>query len=121
MKKCLLIFSILSCFFLFSCTNNIKKEESTTSINTTTKIEDDFLYYTVTFKNYDDSILKIIKVKEGDNAIYDLDTPKKEDDDEFHYEFIGWDIDLTNVNSNLIAKACFKETPKNDWNQVTWF
>lgn len=51
------------------------EKEATTSINTTTKIEDDFLYYTVTFKNYDDSILKTIKVKEGDNAIYDLDTP----------------------------------------------
>lgn len=63
-------------------------------------------YYTVTFKNYDGSILKEAIVEEGGTAIYDLvDDPHRPATSEFTYSFKGWDLPLTNITSNCIRVA----------------
>ena len=78
-------------------------------------------YYTVTFLNYDDSILGSISVKEGESANYTFLPPKKPDGDEFSYQFIGFDKDLNNISSDIFTHAEFKEIPKVNWGEITWF
>ena len=119
-----MIVPLLSCFFLFSCKDNKDITTTTKTIiptKTITTTGEQAVYYTVTFMNYDDSILTTVKVLKGDSAIYDLDTPIKPSDDEFDYEFSGWDKDLNNIVSDLYVKAEFKTKSKVDWSDIEWF
>ena len=77
--------------------------------------------YTVSFLNYDDTLLLKIEVIEGDKAIYKGETPIKKEDSEFTYEFIGWDKELNNIQSDLITRAQFKPVPKENWGDISWF
>lgn len=79
------------------------------------------VYYTVTFLNYDETPLQEVRVLEGEEAHYTGATPTREEDDEFKYEFDGWDRDLTNIRSNVITKAKFKYIAKENWGPVHWF
>lgn len=124
LKKCIMIVPLLSCLFLFSCKDNneistIESSSIVTTSNTITTSE--VTYYKVTFMNYDDSILKEINVIEGNTAVYDLDIPKKPSDDEFDYEFSGWDKELDNINEDIIVKALFTQKAKKDWSEIEWF
>lgn len=56
--------------------------------------------YTVTFYNYDNSILQQVSVLEGETAVYTKATPSKPDA-EYSYTFWQWDKTLTNVTSDL--------------------
>ena len=67
-------------------------------------------YYTVTFKNYDDSILHQALVEEGGTAIYGGLTPTRPDNAEFSFSFVGWDESLENINGNCIRVAQYEET-----------
>ena len=80
-----------------------------------------FHHYRVTFLNYDDSLLYETDVKEGTDAIYRGQTPTKEEDEIFIYEFDGWDQDLTNIQSNVTTKAKYKYTPiEEGWGPINW-
>ncbi len=78
-------------------------------------------YYHVTFINYDDSVLYEVDVLEGQEAIYNGETPIKPEDDEFTYEFTGWDQVLTNIFSDLTVKAEYSYTAKENWGSIIWF
>ena len=78
-------------------------------------------YYHVIFKNYDETILEEIDVKEGEEAIYSGETPTKEEDDEFTYEFEGWDQDLANIQSDVTTYAQYTATGKEGWGPIIWF
>lgn len=78
------------------------------------------IYYHVVFQNYDETVLDEVDVLEGNEAIYSGETPTKEADDEFTYEFIGWDKDLKNIHSDVTTKALFKEVPKENWGPINW-
>lgn len=67
------------------------------------------IYYKVVFKKYDDAILYQAKVKKGGTAVYKGDDPTKPADFEYYHVFDGWDIDLTNVTSNLETKATYEQ------------
>ena len=60
------------------------------------------------------------KVEKEEDAIYSGDVPIKPSDDEFNYEFTGFVKD-DSLDGDFSFIATFKETPKNDWNKVTWF
>ena len=90
------------------------KDESTTSVEEET-------YYHVTFVNYDDSVLYEVDVLEGSAATYSGVDPVKEEDDEFTYEFIGWDIDLSSITSDITAKAQYNPVAKENWGPIIWF
>ena len=60
-------------------------------------------YYTVTFKDWDGIILKAETVEEGKSATPPAN-PSREG-----YEFIGWDKDYTNVQSDLTITALYKQ------------
>ena len=78
-------------------------------------------YYHITFVNYDDSVLYEVDVLEGTEAIYGGETPIKPEDDEFTYEFKGWDQDLTNIHSEMTVVAQYSYTAKENWGSIIWF
>ena len=79
------------------------------------------VYYHITYKNYDGTILEEKDVLEGSEAIYTGETPTREDDEEYTYEFIGWDKenDLKVVSADITATAQFKAT--GIWGPIIWF
>ena len=77
--------------------------------------------YHVTFINYDESVLYEADVVKGSEATYSGETPTKEEDDEFTYEFDGWDKDLTNIQSDTTFIAQYKAVAKENWGPIIWF
>ena len=68
--------------------------------------------YTVTFKNYDGSILYKTEVKAGGKAVYSGNVPVKKTSEDSsgvrtEYTFTGWDADLNNICSNRVFTAQF--------------
>lgn len=61
--------------------------------------------YTVSFVNYDESLLATYVVYPGEDAIAP-EAPIHPDG----FEFLGWDTDFTNVQSDLTVKAMFDTT-----------
>ena len=94
----------------------ISNEESSSSISSNEET-----YYHVTFLNYDDTLLYETDVLEGSEAIYRGDTPIKPEDDEFVYEFKGWDKDISRIVSDLTVKAEYSYTAKENWGSISWF
>jgi len=78
-------------------------------------------YYHVTFLNYDETILYETDVLEGHEAIYEGETPTRPEDDEFTYEFVGWDKDLKSIASELITTATYDYVAKENWGSIIWF
>lgn len=65
--------------------------------------------FTVTFKNWDGTVLKTQEVAPGAAATAPSNPPKAADSD-YEYDFAGWDNDFTNVQSDITVTANF--TPK---------
>ena len=78
-------------------------------------------YFHVIFLNYDDSLLYEVDVEEGHEAIYGGETPIREEDEEFTYEFKGWDQDLTSILSDVTTKAEYTYIAKENWSSIIWF
>ena len=64
--------------------------------------EDDTKKYDVTFKDYDGKVLKVSSTKEGKNAISPVDPER------LGYKFTGWDVDFSNVTSDLVVTAQYE-------------
>ena len=77
--------------------------------------------YHVVFQNYDGTLLEEKDVLKGSEATYSGQTPVKPEDDEFTYEFKGWDKDLKNIQSDVTTKAEYKAVGKGGWGPVIWF
>ncbi len=80
----------------------------------------------VTYENWDGTSLQQYFVKAGDKMPeYSLAQPTREADQEFYYEFIGWDnSDITKVKNDVVRTAQFRAVKKEytitfmDGNQV---
>ena len=92
---------------------------SSSSGESTSQVDE--VTYHVRFVNYDETLLYEVDVLEGEDAVYVGETPEKEGDDEFNYEFDGWDIELTNISSNTTAVAQYKAVAKENWGPIIWF
>ena len=66
------------------------------------------IYYTVTFQDWDGSILKNEQVEQGKSATAPA-TPVREG-----YTFTGWDKDFSNVQSDLTVTALYEQNAQND-------
>ena len=78
------------------------------------------VYYTVTFLNYDNKLLKEVSVKEGETAVYDGATPTRVEEDGYIYTFDGWDQPLTNITSDLTTRATYSKTADDSWGPIIW-
>ena len=107
MKKIpiLMTFSALMLFSLAGCSKNTGPT-----------------YYTVTFRNYDESILSQSSVEAGKTAIYEGVSPTRASTDEFIYSFSGWDKSLDNIQGDTVRYAQYIETaiPKTTYYTVSF-
>ncbi|MBQ7344316.1 MAG: leucine-rich repeat domain-containing protein [Clostridia bacterium] len=70
-----------------------------------------YYQYTVTFLNYDGSVLASVTVDHGKPAEYPYDTPTREPDGEYAYSFIGWEGgDISKVSCDTFVKATYSAT-----------
>ncbi|MCR5350450.1 MAG: DUF6273 domain-containing protein [Acholeplasmatales bacterium] len=67
----------------------------------------DCVNYTITFKNYDDSILQSGFVSEGSRPSYN-GTPFKPNDEKYYYTFSGWDTEIVPASQNATYWAEFE-------------
>jgi transglutaminase-like putative cysteine protease len=84
-------------------------KEDTTLVAQYTKSSPEF---TVTFKNYDGTVLGDDTVKIGETAVYSGATPTRKEDDQYTYTFKGWDRSLDKVNKNFFTLALYESTLK---------
>ena len=111
MKKILTVLvSIFALFSLTSCT-----DDETTSFEQKPQ-------YKVTFLNYDDTFLYETMVYEGREAKYSGKTPTKNEGEspDFHYEFSGWDPDISCITSDLVTHATFEKVIDQEWSPIIW-
>ena len=71
--------------------------------------------YTVTFKNYDGSILQEETLNYGSTPTYKGNVPTREKTKEYTYTFKGWDKEITEVTNNQEYIATYTEI-KNKYN-----
>jgi len=65
--------------------------------------------YTVTFVNWDDTVITTVQVEYGKGATAPQ-TPTKEGDAQYSYTFKAWDKDFSNITGNLTVKATYTQT-----------
>ncbi len=70
-----------------------------------------YIDYTVTFKNYDGTVLSSKTYHYGDTVIMP-NTPTKPEDDEYTYTFAGWDSSVVACNGNKTYTATFDSIKK---------
>lgn len=66
-----------------------------------------YITYSVVFYDGDGSIMKTQVVNSGSAATAPTSTPKKAQDNEYTYEFTGWDKSFSKVKSHLEVKPVF--------------
>lgn len=64
----------------------------------------------MTWQNYDNTILKTDTVNKGEIPEYHGETPTKETDETYVYEFIGWSEEIQEITKDTTYTALFKAT-----------
>ena len=90
----------------------------TGDITYTAVFEETVNQYTITWKNWDDTVLKTEQVSYGTTPVYSGDTPAKEGDAQYSYAFTGWTPEITAVTGNAEYTAQFQESVNTY--TVTW-
>lgn len=66
--------------------------------------------YAVTFYNHDSTVLYVDHVYYGDAGVYRGPTPYHYPDEEYSYEFVGWDREFNNITQDTSVYALFRQT-----------
>ncbi len=66
--------------------------------------------YTITFVNYDDSVLLELILEEGFTPEYTLAEPTRESTEQYSYTFVGWDKVIAPATEDITYKAMFTQT-----------
>lgn len=112
--------ALLSCALLSSCSfnfggNNDESGDNNETGDVTTE------KFSVTFINYDNSLLYQTEVEKGSPAFYQGKTPERAESDTYIYEFAGWDKDLTSIQSDVVTIAEYesiRKTPNEEGEEV---
>ena len=67
--------------------------------------------YNVKFVDYDGTVIDTQTIEEGQGAIAPK-SPQRISTDKYSYEFAGWNVDFSNITSDLIVKATYDEIVK---------
>lgn len=104
----IMLFSLVSCQFNEgSSALNDSNTSSSEEIPTNTVTET----FSVTWKNYDGSILEVDEqVIKGTIPTYDGNLPVKPSTNDYEYTFIGWSPNIIEVSNNAIYTAMFEES-----------
>ena len=89
---------------------DISLAEITENVDAIAQFNETLNKYTVTFKNYDGSVLGTDTVDYGSTATYTGETPTKPKTQQYIYAFSGWSISLENITSDRDVIAQFNET-----------
>ncbi len=88
--------------FPYTVTDNVTFVAQYERVNTSQpNVDDEDDIYTVTFLDYDDTFIDAQDVEAGDDADAPID-PERDG-----FVFVGWDIDFTNVQSDLTVRALY--------------
>ncbi len=68
--------------------------------------------YTITFKNWDGSILQSTQVEEGQMPQYTGATPTKPSDSQYSYTFSGWTPQIVAATADATYTATYTDTPR---------
>ena len=110
----------LSLFMMTSCGNSSGKDseigqstivpttESTTPDNPTDTTNEK--YYTVTFKDYDGTVLQTSEMKEGSTPSYNGVNPTRNSDENFSYTFYRWIPSISKVTEDVVYTATYSTT-----------
>lgn len=66
--------------------------------------------YSITFKNYDETILSCEEYEFGTLPTYSEDEPSKESDNTYTYSFAGWDKEITLATADFVYTATYTST-----------
>ena len=75
-----------------------------------TEIPEEITYYTVTFQNWDGTVLQSGSVEEGQTPVYEGATPTKDTDMDYIYTFKGWDKEIVAATGDTVYVAQFDAT-----------
>ncbi len=93
-----------------SASNSSSTPPSSSSISSSSSSSQPPVQYTITFKNYDDSVLSTQTVNQGSTVVYSGPTPTRPSTSQYTYTFTGWDKNLTNVTSSFSTIAQYSST-----------
>lgn len=79
---------------------------------------DENVYYTITFKDYDGTVLQTSNVKKGETPTYNKTNPSRNNDDNYSYTFNGWNPSIETVSKDMVYTATYLST-KNSYT-VIW-
>ena len=82
------------------------------SLYLTTRPAPPVVEYTVTFLNWDDSVLLVLQVPENEMPVYTGETPTRPEDDEYTYVFDGWNPQLSIVTADASYVAKYRSIRK---------
>ena len=116
------VLSLISCVDNQTSNNESSVSGDSSSSESSSSVPQD-VYYHVVFINDDENktVLYEVDVPKGNEAVYSGETPTKAEDDEFAYEFQGWDKELTNIQADVTTFAVYKATAKENWGPIIWY
>ena len=82
------------------------------TLTLTVNKEVEIVFYTIQFKNYNDTLLQSIQVQEGQMPVYSGATPTRDEDEENVYTFIGWTPNVVVATADAVYTAVYEATPK---------
>ena len=74
--------------------------------------------FTITWKNWDGTVLTTMVVEEGEMPVYDGEKPNKESTTEYCYTFKGWSPEITTATENATYVATYNELEKWDGSYI---
>ena len=98
---------IIGVIILASLGKNKSQDPNAEDAPTTTQADKES--YTITFKNWDGSVLQTITVPEGETPEYTGATPTRPADDLYEYKFSGWSKSISEAYSDITYTAKFDQ------------